>query len=103
MPLRRYYRSPLWGTGEMVELKDDSRASIKRGDIVLLSDAKSIPKYARDRFCVVISRYRTSKRLNYGSRTYYNYGVELMLLDGPRKGKTLRLMSIVGGHMKEVH
>jgi len=87
----------------MVELRDDSNVGIKKGDIVLLSEAKSIPKYARGRFCVIINRYRTSKRLDYGSRTYYNYGAELMLLDGPRKGKTLRLMSIVSGYMKEVH
>jgi len=97
----RYGRSPNWGTGDEVELDSNSRTQIKRGDIVELPDTQGIPKYAKGCFGVVTKRYKTVKRL-LDSHPYYNYGVELMLLDGPKKGKTIRLMNRISGNMKRI-
>lgn len=99
MPSRKYYRSKNWGTGELVELGDHSKVQVKKGDIIKLSNAEGVPKYARGCFGVVTRRYKTIKRLE---QVFYNYGAEIMLLGGPKKGKTIRLMNYVSSSMKQV-
>ena len=81
-----YKRSRHWGTTEAVDLRTNTKAQVRKGDIIKLPDSKGIPKFARGCLGVITRRYRTERRLE---QVYYNYGAEIMLLDGPKKGKTI--------------
>lgn len=63
---------------------DSPRLTLRRGDILLLPKSYWVPKYAKEQFAVVLERYRQTKTS--GSKTYYNYKAEVMMLTGPRKG-----------------
>jgi len=90
--------------GYEVEVKDSTRLTLRRGDLVRIPDDKMFSKVSRGEFAVVLSRYKYNKCYPGGDKIIYrDYGTEVLFVTGSLKGKVRRFYKKLDSNCKYVN
>ena len=66
---------------------------LRRGDIAYVRPTSAAPKFMFNKYVVVLDRYRVTK---YKYNDFHDYGVVLMVITGPDKGRVGRAYGCLG-------
>jgi hypothetical protein len=77
--------------GHEEPVKDSSRLTLRRGDLIRIPDSKYFSKVSRNEFAVILDRYKYNKFAPGDDRIRYrDYGCEVLMITGPLKGEVKR-------------
>ena len=82
------------------DVKDNFRLNLRIGDVVYFQNNTKI-KYQCNQFAVILNRY---KRIKFTPlNKYVDYGIEFMMITGPKKGEIRKKLLITGSPTKFIY